>query len=133
MIVADANLIAYLCIAGPHTASAEKVFLKDHEWAVPALWRSELLSILTATMRHADMTETDALRVYSRAETLVRSREYMPKAERVLSFTGKSRCSSYDCEYLALADELHLRLVTFDRELYTNFPKIAVAPTVFLG
>ena len=35
MIVADSNLIAYLLIPGAWNALADKILLKDADWAVP--------------------------------------------------------------------------------------------------
>lgn len=37
-------------------------------------------------------------------------------------------CSTYDCEYAALAMELGVRLVTLDRQLLDAFPSVAASP-----
>ena len=44
-----------------------------------------------------------------------------PKFER-----ATSHCSAYDCEFVALALELEVPLVTADRQLLRSFPRIAV-------
>ena len=44
MIVVDSNVIAYCWINGPLTQAAQRVRVKDAEWHVPILWRSEMRS-----------------------------------------------------------------------------------------
>ena len=49
----------------------------------------------------------------------------------VLELVATSKCTSYDCEYVALAKEMNLTLVTFDKEVVGEFPGIAVFPQDF--
>ena len=48
-------------------------------------------------------------------------------SDLVLELVASSKCSSYDCEYLALAKEMNLTLVTFDKDVVRDFPQIAVS------
>jgi predicted nucleic acid-binding protein len=43
-------------------------------------------------------------------------------AERVLGLVARSTCTAYDCEYVALAQELAVPLVTADKQVLRAFP-----------
>ena len=131
MIVVDVNVIAYLLIEGEHTLSAEAVFRKDHTWAVPLLWRSEMQSVLTAYLRTHAMTVQMAVAIMEKASSLVKGREYSISSQRVLETVSASKCSSYDCEYIALAHDLGVKLVTADKQVLASFPAVAVTPIAF--
>ena len=132
MIVADVNLIAYLLLEGPDTDLAQQVFQKDPTWAAPVLWRSEFRSILGAYMRQRGLGISDAWQAHELAEGLVSAHEYMLGGERVLQLVAASRCSAYDCEYVALAEELQVRLVTSDQQVLRHFPQVAISPKEFV-
>ena len=44
---------------------------------------------------------------------------------------GGSKCSAYDCEFIALAHELDVKLVTSDKIILSAFPKLAVHSNKF--
>ena len=48
-------------------------------------------------------------------------------AELVLELVRDSDCSAYDCEFVALAMSLGVKLVTDEKKLLKAFPKHAVA------
>jgi predicted nucleic acid-binding protein len=52
---------------------------------------------------------------------------------RVLRLAMESRCSAYDCEFVALAQDLGIPLVTVDRRLLNAFPSIAVSIHNFIA
>ena len=52
MIVADANVVAYLILQGQQTEWAQAVLRMDPEWRLPPLWRHELLNVLATFVRH---------------------------------------------------------------------------------
>ena len=131
MIVVDTNVIAYLFLGGDHTAHARETFLKDPRWAVPMLWRSEFCNVLAAYIRKNRLSQGDALEVFQRAERLLRHSQYQVRPENVLELVVASRCSAYDCEFVSLALELQVPLVTTDRLILTEFPKVAVSPELF--
>jgi predicted nucleic acid-binding protein len=133
MIVADANLIAYLILPGERTEQAEAVLLEDPVWVVPLLWVSELRSVVSHYIRNGDLTLTQGAAAMERAAALVDGREAPVDSRQVLELAHKSGCSSYDCEYVALASSLDVRLVTADKAVLRAFPRVAIAPGDFLG
>jgi predicted nucleic acid-binding protein len=132
VIVADANLIAYLILPGERTAQVEAVLLKDPVWVVPVLWASELRSVVSHYVRSKDLTVTQGSRAMERAAALVGGREAPVDSREVLELAHRSGCSSYDCEYVALAVSLDVALVTWDKAVLRAFPRVAVAPDDFL-
>lgn len=133
MIVADSNILAYLLLGGPEADDAERVFRRDPVWAAPVLWRSEFRSILAGYMRQRGLRVTDAAAVHELAERLLAGREYTVRGDAVLQLVAESSCSAYDCEYVALAEELQVSLVTWDRQVLRAFPAIAIAGPTFAG
>jgi predicted nucleic acid-binding protein len=51
----------------------------------------------------------------------------------VLQLAAASRCTAYDCEYVALAYALDVPLVTVDRQILSHFPERAIALDLFAG
>ncbi len=132
MIVADANLIAYLILPGERTEQAEAVLQKDPTWVVPLLWASELRSVLGQYVRNGNLTVARASAAMERAAALVAGREAPVDSHDVLRLAHRSGCSTYDCEYAALAVSLEVWLVTSDKGVLRAFPRVAVTPEDFL-
>jgi len=125
MIVTDTNIIAYLFLPGEHTRDAEALYAQDHSWAAPVLWRSEFRNVLALHLRKGLLELVDALAIQEEAEAMFLGREYdIPSAE-VLSLAQESGCSAYDCEFVALARQLNVPLVTEDRQVLKVFPDVA--------
>jgi predicted nucleic acid-binding protein len=133
VIVADVNLVAYLWITGEHTEAAEAVLAMDPEWAAPLLWRSEWRNVLAGYLRRGELDVAGALERAAAAEALLRGREYVVEAASVLELVARSPCSAYDCEYVALARQLGVPLVTSDRRILAAFAGTAVSPRDFIG
>ena len=131
MIVADSNLVAYLLIPGDRSALADAIFRKDPEWAVPLLCRSEVRNILTLYMRHEGMSLSQAQVTMEKAEMLWRNREFAVPSDAVLEATSRHNVTAYDAEFVVLARQLGVPLVTFDQHVRKAFPNIAVDPAEF--
>lgn len=131
MIVVDSHVIAYLLLGGEKTPQARRTFQKDPAWVAPLLWRSEFRSILAAYLRKGSLEFADALQFMRTAETLLQESEYQVESGQVLTFINASRCSAYDCEFVALARELGIPLVTSDREVLAAFSPPAVSLEAF--
>ena len=127
MIVADTNLIAYFSIHTEHSAQAEAVCAVDSVWVAPLLWRSEFRATLLKYIRHAGMGYEAAISSLRLAEEAVGGREYSVDARKVLELAYRSNCSAYDCEFVALAQDLGVELVTTDKQVLKAFPEVAVS------
>jgi predicted nucleic acid-binding protein len=123
VIVVDVNVLAYLLIPGKYTKAAEVLLEEDPAWAVPRLWRSELRNVLANYLRAKQMDLAEAALIYQRAEELVGSEEYEVETAHVLRLCAESKCSAYDCEYIALAEFLDVKLITKDAKLAKAFPR----------
>ena len=127
MIVVDSNVVAYLYLPCDYTEKAEALLEHDADWAAPLLWRSEFRSILAGYMRRKTLTFEAARDLQLEAESLLAGAEHEVDSRLVLELVRDSRCSAYDCEFVALAIALGVKLVTMDAKLLKAFPKYAVA------
>lgn len=123
----DSNVVAYLYLPGDHTGKAEALLERDADWAAPLLWRSEFRNILAGYMRREILTLEAARNLQLEAESLLAGAEYEIDSRLVLELVRDSDCSAYDCEFVALAMTLGVKLVTMDAGLLKAFPKQAVA------
>ena len=127
MIVVDTNVIGYLYLASERSDQAERALIKDSEWVAPLLWRSELRNVLATYLHENLIALEDALHVIQEAEAMMQDGEYEIASARVLRLAASSGCSAYDCEFVALADDLNVPLITVDKKILAQFPNIAVA------
>ena len=127
MIVVDSNVVAYLYLPGEHTAKAEALLEQDPDWAAPILWRSEFRNIRAGYLRRKTLTFDQACSLQFEAEDLLAGSEFEVDSKAVLELVHDSECSAYDCEFIALANKLQVKLVTMDGKLLRAFPKRCVS------
>jgi predicted nucleic acid-binding protein len=99
---------------------------RDADWVVPLLWRSEFRNILAGYMRRRAFTFDMARDLQAEAEDLLAGAEHEVDSRLVLELVRDSDCSAYDCEYVALATSLGVKLVTGDTKVLKAFPSCAV-------
>jgi len=126
MIVVDTNILAYLYLPAEFTAQAEDLLQRDPEWVVPSLWRSEFRNVLALYMRRNLLTLEQAVAIQNEAESLLHESEYLVNSLDVLQLVQQSKCSAYDCEFVALAQSLNVSLITMDKQILTDFPATAI-------
>lgn len=133
MIVVDTNIIGYLYLGSDRSTQAEQALFRDAEWAAPILWRSELRNVLGKYIRNQWLSLEDATQVMDGAIALMREREFEVSSTQVLGLAALSDCSAYDCEFVALARALEVRLVTVDRQVLKHFSETAVSLEDFVA
>jgi predicted nucleic acid-binding protein len=131
VIVVDTNVVAYLYLSSEHTEAAEGVLLRDSEWVAPLLWRSELRNVLALYVRQSLLAGADAFRILEQAEALMAGHEYEVRSRAVLELAIASGCAAYDCEFVFLAQDLGVPLITADQKLVARFPETAVTMANF--
>ncbi len=132
MIVVDTNVICYLFLPSQHHSQSEQLLEADPKWVAPPLWISEFRNALSGYLRYERLTLSEIYTVIRKAEKLMQGKTYNANSLHVLNLVAASSCSAYDCEFVALAHELNVPLVTFDRKILAEFPETAVSPPQFL-
>ncbi len=132
MIVVDTNIISYLFLNSEYSELAEKSYQKDPHWTAPFLWRSEFRNVLALYLRKEILTLNDAVQIMNQAELLMKDNEYTLLSSDILELALQSNCSAYDCEFISLAKELNIPMITMDHKILKTFPKIAVKPDKFI-
>lgn len=133
MIVVDSNVIAYGWILGERTDLAQRVRLRDPEWHVPYLWRSEFRNTLAGYLWRGAIDGGRAAATMAAAEEALAGCEHQVSSTRVLQLAATSRLSAYDCEFVSLAESLAVPLVTEDRAVLKAFPEVALTMEGFLA
>ena len=132
MIVVDTNIISYFYLNSECSALAEQIFQKDSEWVVPLLWKSEFRNVLSLYLRKKIIELSDAIQIIGLSEELLKENEYEVNSFQVLKLANQSGCSAYDCEFVSLAKDLGIALVTEDKKVLKNFPETAHSMANFL-
>jgi len=132
MIVVDTNIISYFYITGEHSQLSEKLLTYDAEWAAPALWLSEFRNVLALYLRKNILNLDDIMSITHQAEKLLLESTYEVSSAQVLELVNNSRCSAYDCEFVALAKHLNTPLITTDKKILQEFPKIAMTVDAYI-
>ncbi|ALP54981.1 DNA-binding protein (plasmid) [Candidatus Tenderia electrophaga] len=133
MIVVDTNIISYLYITGDRSIQAERLFALDPHWTVPILWRSEFRSALSQYLRKQYLALEGVLLIIQQAEKILKYNEYEVSSTHIMQLVQSSKCSAYDCEFVALAQSLDVPLITADKNILKEFPDTAVSPDSYIN
>ena len=132
MIVVDTNIISYLYLSSNFSAQAEKLLSVASQWSAPILWRSEFRNVLALYLRKEFLSLSETQEIMEDAMIFLQEREYEVSSHQVLELVNQSNCSSYDCEFVALAKDLGIPLITADKKILREFPEIALSMDAFL-
>ena len=127
MIVADANVVAALYFDSAATADARSLLDLDGDWVVPDLWRHEMLNIAANYAKFAQSGLAGVTAAWEHADAMFGPRQRAVNMSAALALALKLRLSAYDAQYLALAKELDVPLVSLDKKLCAAAPTIALS------
>ena len=132
MIVADTNIISYFLLPTPFSDSVDALYKIDSHWVAPYLWKSEFRNVLALYLRKKLINFEKAIQLQDSAESIMNNNEFNVSSSQVLSLVEKSTCSSYDCEFVSLAQHLNAQLITQDKKILREFPSCAISISDFL-
>ncbi len=128
MIVVDTNIISYLLIRGERSEAVDRLLDSDPEWVAPRLWLDEFLNVLARHERVGRLAPADALPLLEDALALMEGSAYEIQPERVLAVARRTGCTAYDSQYIALAEDLGVKLFTCDKGILGRCPGLAIEP-----
>ena len=131
-VVVDTNVIAYYWLPGVHTENAVALRRRTDDWFVPRLWRSEFRNVLARYLRARIIGLDQARALIRSAEAELSDCEREVDSAAVMDLVAASSCSAYDCEFVALATQMGVPLVTEDAGLLRAFPDVAIGMTAAL-
>ena len=132
MIAVETNVLVDLFLPTPHSAVARRLAETDSQWHAPLLWRSEFASVLWQHHRVHGLPLEAAVALHARACEWMDGGEHIPRPDAVMALAFGSNASVYDCEFVAVARELEVPLVSHDRRLAGAFPESVCAPRAIL-
>jgi predicted nucleic acid-binding protein len=133
MIAVDTNVIGYLLLPSERSEQAARALQKDPIWVAPRLWQSEFRNTLILYVRKRRFAVAKAQEIMAESLHLMSGREFDVDSSHVLRLAATSACSAYDCEFVALAEDLNVPLVTVDRQVLAQFPDVAIPLDKFVA
>lgn len=128
MIVVDANVIVYLLVRGERSAAVDGLLERDPEWLAPRLWVDEFVNVLCTLERQGKLAAQEAVTLLEDALSLMADHAYEVPPERAQAVARRTGLSGYDSQYVALAEDLGLKLHTCDQAILARCPEFAVLP-----
>ena len=123
MIVVDANIVAYRVIVGEKTALTQQVEQLDSDWAVPLLCKHELANVLWQQLRHDKISREELPDFWSDFESVIGDNEHEVSMPAVVLLAHERGITTYDAQYVWLAQELDTKLITEDAKLLAGSPR----------
>ena len=96
---------------------------KFKSWSLPQSARA-----IDSSRRHQRAGGVNSAYLWQKAFNRFALQENPVDGQRVLELAIDTGCSSYDTEFVVLAQHLGCRLLTFDRKLLKLFPDLAMQP-----
>jgi len=128
VIVSDCTVIARFIIRADDPRPVDLLFERDQEWLAPNLWQAEFASVLIKYERAGRLSPEGTAAMIGRALELLSPATHDVSIARVLETARRTGCSTYDGHYIALAEDLNLKLYTYDEEILKKCPRLARAP-----
>ena len=124
MLLVDTNIIAPLYVRSARSQPVAKLFARDAVWRTEPLALIELSNVLIAYERARYITAATARDCLNRAAAFLQPHLFRVSHQAALEAALDYRVTAYDARFLALADQLGIRLITEDARLRAAAPAL---------
>ena len=124
MVAVDTNIVVALFIRGRFSDDALKLQRKDSVWRTEPFTLVEFSNVFATYQRARYLSKAAALERLQLAEEFLSPNYLRVSNQSALELALQYRVSVYDARFLAVADQLRLRLITEDIQLRTAAPAL---------
>ena len=124
MVLVDTNVIAPLYVRSARTEAVEELFARDAVWRTEPLALIELSNVLVTYERSRYITAATARDCLNRAAAFLQPHLFRVSHQAALEAALDYRVTACDARFLALADQLGIRLITEDARLRAAAPAL---------
>ena len=124
MVAVDTNIVVALFIRGRFSDDALKLQRKDSVWRTEPFTLVEFSNVFATYQRARYLSKAAALERLQLTEEFLSPNYLRVSNQSALELALQYRVSGYDARFLAVADQLRLRLITEDIQLRTAAPAL---------
>lgn len=132
MIVIDANILIYALIECDNSRLIPQLREKDADWRTTELCRHEILNVLTTYQRRGVLSLAQCRELLSYANQFLAQAQCEVNFAASLDTAAKHGISGYDAQYVALATNLSIPLISEDRKVRQAVPEIVMSMQQFV-
>jgi predicted nucleic acid-binding protein len=132
MIVIEANILIYALIECDNSRMIPQLREKDADWRTTGLCLHETLNVLATFQRRGLLTLEQCQELLKSANRFISVAQCEVNIEASLAVAAKYGITGYDAQYVALAQNLAVPLITEDRKLRHAVPGIGVSMQEFI-
>ena len=132
MIVIDANILIYALIECDNSRLIPQLRAKDADWRTTGLCLHETLNVLATYQRRGLLTLEQCRELLKSANRFITVAQCEVDMEASLAAAAKYGITGYDAQYVALAQNLAVPLITEDRKLRQAVPGIGISMQEFI-
>jgi predicted nucleic acid-binding protein len=126
VVLVDTNILAYLLIQGDRTAAAQTLHARDSDWRSESFIMVEFSNILATYARTGAMTHAQGQGLLADAQALMPALTSLQHSKG-LDAAAEFGISAYDARFIALARQMHAKLITEDAKLRAAVPAWTVS------
>ena len=133
MIVIDTNILVYYLLDGYEKMGCYDLLRKIGKWYAPNLLITEFDNSLLLFLKQKIITEQECWSFHRVMRVITEDRFISVETSKILKLAIQSGLSIYDAEFVTVAIEHDLPLITHDKKILRLFRNLAFKPQDYLA